>query len=105
MKQSNFFGLDASKKTLLIVGGSLGAQSVNRAVLANLDEWQKLGIQVLWQTGKTNYKEISEATKGMESKGIHVREFIYKMDLGYAAADFCDFKGRGNCCIRIMRSG
>ena len=81
-----FFNLDPQKQTLLIVGGSLGAQSVNMAILQNLDQLLQLGIQIIWQTGKTNFKEISEATKGYESKGVHVKEFIYKMDLGYAAA-------------------
>lgn len=81
-----FFKLDPQKQTLLIVGGSLGAQSVNMAILKNLDSLLELGIQIIWQTGKTNYKEITEATKGYEAKGVHVKEFIYKMDLGYAAA-------------------
>lgn len=82
-----FFGLDANKKTLLIVGGSLGAQSVNNAILANLQSLVDLGIQIVWQTGKTSYKEISKAAEPFKNKGVHVMEFIYKMDLGYAAAD------------------
>lgn len=82
-----FFGLDAHKKTLLIVGGSLGAQSVNNAILANLQALVDLGIQMVWQTGKTSYKEINEAAKPFQNKGVHVKEFIFKMDLGYAAAD------------------
>lgn len=82
-----FFGLDAHKKTLLIVGGSLGAQSVNKAVLANLQGYIDLGIQLVWQTGKTNYQEINAATANYQSQGVVVKEFIYKMDLAYAAAD------------------
>ncbi len=82
-----FFGLDANKRTLLIVGGSLGAQSVNNAILANIAALLELGIQIVWQTGKTNYKEISAATQSFVGKGVHVKEFIFKMDLGYAAAD------------------
>lgn len=82
-----FFGLNPGKKTLLIVGGSLGAQSVNNAMLSNLAAFLDLGIQMVWQTGKTSYKEISEATKEYCDKGVYVHEFIYKMDLGYAAAD------------------
>jgi len=82
-----FFGLDSGKKTLLIVGGSLGAQSVNNAVLKNIDAFLELGIQIVWQTGKTSYKQIAEATNGYAEKGVFVHEFIYKMDLGYAAAD------------------
>ena len=82
-----FFGLDPNKKTLLIVGGSLGAQSVNMAILENLQQLIDLGIQIVWQTGKTSYKEINEASKPFQDKGVHVKEFIFKMDLGYAAAD------------------
>lgn len=82
-----FFGLDHNKKTLLIVGGSLGAQSVNMAILESLPSLVELGIQIVWQTGKTNYKEINEASKPFQDKGVHVKEFIFKMDLGYAAAD------------------
>lgn len=84
----DFFSLDANKKTLLIVGGSLGAQSVNNAILENLSAIVDLGIQIVWQTGKTSYKEINKATKVFQSQGVHVMEFIFKMDLGYAAADF-----------------
>ncbi len=82
-----FFNLDATKKTLLIVGGSLGAQSVNNAILGSLEALLDLGIQIVWQTGKTSFKEIKEATQSFQDKGVHVKEFIYKMDLGYAAAD------------------
>ena len=82
-----FFNLDATKKTLLIVGGSLGAQSVNNAILKCVPQLLELGIQVLWQTGKTSYKEIDAASKPFQDKGVNVQEFIYKMDLGYAAAD------------------
>lgn len=82
-----FFGLDENKQTLLIVGGSLGAQSVNNAILENLDQLVDLGIQIVWQTGKTSYTEIEKATQSYADKGVKVLEFIYKMDLGYAAAD------------------
>lgn len=82
-----FFELDENKQTLLIVGGSLGAQSVNNAILENLEQLVDLGIQIVWQTGKTSYTEIEKATQSYADKGVKVMEFIYKMDLGYAAAD------------------
>jgi UDP-N-acetylglucosamine--N-acetylmuramyl-(pentapeptide) pyrophosphoryl-undecaprenol N-acetylglucosamine transferase len=82
-----FFGLSADKQTVLIVGGSLGAQSVNKAVLAQVEDYLAQGVQLLWQTGKTNYQEISTATASYHDKGVVVKEFIYKMDLAYAAAD------------------
>lgn len=83
----SFFGLSDAKKTVLIVGGSLGAQSVNKAVLAQIEDYLKLGVQLLWQTGKTTYKEINSATAAYHDKGVVVKEFIFKMDLAYAVAD------------------
>src|SRR5258708_1884362 len=48
-----FFGLDRTKKTILAVGGSLGARSINEALALHLDEFEKNGLQLIWQTGKT----------------------------------------------------
>ncbi len=82
-----FFGLSDKKPVLLIVGGSLGAQSVNRAVLAHLDQLVQMGMQVIWQTGKTTYKEMKSAGADYEDKGIRILQFIDRMDYAYAAAD------------------
>lgn len=84
----SFFELDSEKHTLLIIGGSLGAQSVNRAILKHLDAITELGLQILWQTGKTNFEEISTNKAVKSNANVKVHEFIYKMDLAYAAADF-----------------
>ena len=86
-KAISHFGLDSAKQTLLIVGGSLGAQSVNRAILHHLETLLDMGVQLVWQTGKTTYTEIFEATRKYAGRGVHVMEFIYEMDLAYAAAD------------------
>lgn len=77
-----FFGLDPSKQTLLVVGGSLGARSINQAIDSQLDQFSE--IQVLWQMGK-NFTPSEEVKT---HSNIHPKEFIYKMDLAYAAADF-----------------
>tara|TARA_Y100000782_G_scaffold115309_1_gene156823 strand:+ start:3920 stop:5026 length:1107 start_codon:yes stop_codon:yes gene_type:complete len=82
-----FFKLNTEKPTLLIVGGSLGARSINNAIAKDLKRFVDKGIQVIWQTGKLTYPEAKEAAKGLEDKGIVVTEFISKMDMGYAAAD------------------
>jgi UDP-N-acetylglucosamine--N-acetylmuramyl-(pentapeptide) pyrophosphoryl-undecaprenol N-acetylglucosamine transferase len=78
-----FFKLDPSKKTILIIGGSLGARTINESILGGLDSIKKEGLQLIWQTGKTFY------SKAESSSGDHVKvyEFIYEMDLAYAAAD------------------
>lgn len=81
------FGLSADKKTILLVGGSLGARSINQAVLAHFDLWAAADFQLIWQTGITG---IEDAQNRIAEKGLnHIRayKFISEMDLAYAAAD------------------
>lgn len=82
-----FFGLDDSKPVILSVGGSLGARTLNSSVLSGLDEINKAGIQLIWQTGKAFAETAANALKGKESQGIYCSPFINRMDLAYAAAD------------------
>jgi UDP-N-acetylglucosamine--N-acetylmuramyl-(pentapeptide) pyrophosphoryl-undecaprenol N-acetylglucosamine transferase len=85
---ASFFGLDATKKTILVIGGSLGARTLNNCVLASLIQLQEKDVQVLWQTGKYYYKAIIEQIGSNEpSSGIKVLEFLNRMDLAYAIAD------------------
>lgn len=83
----SFFGLKEGDKVLLILGGSLGARSVNEAVLKNLELIAASGIQVIWQTGAIYYHEILERMKDVTPPNLHIREFLSQMDLAYAAAD------------------
>lgn len=76
------FGLDPYKKTLLVVGGSLGARSINLGIEKYLKGLLALDIQILWQTGKS-YTIPSDLPEGVKAM-----TFIEKMDLGYAVADF-----------------
>lgn len=79
------FNLDSSKKTLLVIGGSLGARSINLAVQANIKAFMQADIQVVWQTGK---HFIDEAKKSVEdANNFFVSDFIYTMDQAYAVAD------------------
>lgn len=80
-----FFGLESNKKTVLIVGGSLGAKSINEAIANGLNEFIKNDIQVIWQTGKTTASQFIAIAK--DKKGIWVNAFIEKMEMAYAAAD------------------
>ncbi|MCC5936220.1 MAG: undecaprenyldiphospho-muramoylpentapeptide beta-N-acetylglucosaminyltransferase [Lunatimonas sp.] len=81
------FGLDPTRKVLLILGGSLGARTINEAVAAAMGEWEHNGYQVLWQTGKFYFNEMNERVDRSGLVHIHPLEFIREMDLAYAAAD------------------
>lgn len=82
------FGVVSDKPVLLSVGGSLGARSINRMVLDNLQFFKNNGIQIIWQTGKWMYEESAEAVRkaGLE-QWVKVHRFINRMDMAYAAAD------------------
>ncbi len=81
------FGLNPSKKTILIVGGSLGAGTVNKSVMQHLDEIAESGVQVIWQTGKYYNADINEQLKGRDLPMIKVLDFISDMGAAYKAAD------------------
>lgn len=82
------FGLEPDKKTVLIVGGSLGARTVNESVLAHLDDIRKSNVQFIWQTGKYYSQSISGALEKSEAvPNLKVMDFIGCMDYAYAAAD------------------
>ncbi len=83
-----FFGLDGSKKTVLVVGGSLGARTINENLTIDLDVLKGIGCQIIWQTGKGFYQTAVKvvADKQMENT-VKVFDFIYRMDLAFAAAD------------------
>ncbi len=84
-KAISFFGLDASKKTVLAVGGSLGAKSINEALAAQLDMFEKNNLQLIWQTGRTTAAASREAAMGRKS--VWVSDFIKEMEIAYSAAD------------------
>lgn len=82
-----FFGLDPEKKTVLVVGGSLGARSINHGIEKIIHRFEQEGVQLIWQTGKLFSSQAEKAVNGKEANGIKTMDFITKMDLGYAAAD------------------
>ena len=81
-----FFGLTADKPVLLVVGGSLGARTLNEATAAALPRLQAAGVQLLWQTGKLYYPQATAQTAPYAAAGLHALEFVQRMDLAYAAA-------------------
>ncbi len=82
-KALKHYNLTPDKKTLLVLGGSLGAASINEAVAASVDALKEKGLQVIWQTGSMYYEKYSK----LNGNGIHVLPFIEDMNLAYSAAD------------------
>ena len=81
------FGLDQQKKTILIVGGSLGAGTVNKSVMQHLDDIEKSGVQVIWQTGKYYHADIIKELEGRVLTNVKIMDFISDMGAAYKAAD------------------
>ena len=81
------FGLQPNKKTILLVGGSLGARTINESVLSHLEVIEKSDIQFIWQTGKYYSASIQEQLKGKEIPNLKVLDFISDMGAAYRAAD------------------
>ena len=83
-----YFGLEADKPVVLVVGGSLGTRTLNNMMKANVERITAEGrLQVIWQTGKFYEREMTEFMQGRSSEGIWRGAFIDRMDLAYAAAD------------------
>ncbi len=82
------FGLDPKKKTILFVGGSLGARTVNESILRRLDVIRKSEVQIIWQTGKFYSAKIKAQLENAEPvKNLVVTDFISDMGTAYKAAD------------------
>jgi UDP-N-acetylglucosamine--N-acetylmuramyl-(pentapeptide) pyrophosphoryl-undecaprenol N-acetylglucosamine transferase len=80
-----FFGLNPLKKTILSIGGSLGAKSINEAIEKHINEFEKNDLQLIWQTGKPYAQRGKQAAAGKPN--IWANDFITQMEFAYAAAD------------------
>ena len=80
-------GLDPTKKTILLVGGSLGARTINESVLQHLDLVKQSEVQFVWQTGKYYHASIQEQLKDTDLPNLKVMDFITDMGVAYRAAD------------------
>jgi UDP-N-acetylglucosamine--N-acetylmuramyl-(pentapeptide) pyrophosphoryl-undecaprenol N-acetylglucosamine transferase len=80
-----FFNLSPTHQTILVIGGSLGARSINKAVAAGVQRLKDYQLQLIWQTGKTTSDEFRRLANA--EAGIIVKEFISEMEMAYAAAD------------------
>lgn len=87
-KGYDFFGLDATKKTILMVGGSLGARTLNESIINSFDEIKKSNVQVIWQCGKYYFKEMKELqNQGRIPHNVLLLDFVSRMDYAYSVAD------------------
>ena len=82
-----YFGLQANHKIILVVGGSLGARTINESITKNLDLLIKNNIQVIWQTGKTYFETAKSEVIKRNTRLIHVLDFVSRMDFAYAVSD------------------
>ncbi|MCA0430693.1 MAG: undecaprenyldiphospho-muramoylpentapeptide beta-N-acetylglucosaminyltransferase [Bacteroidetes bacterium] len=82
-----FFGLNSEKKTILVIGGSLGARTINEAINLGLKNIFEANYQLIWQTGKGYISIANESVKNYKENGIKAFDFISRMDLAYAACD------------------
>ncbi|MDR0206337.1 MAG: undecaprenyldiphospho-muramoylpentapeptide beta-N-acetylglucosaminyltransferase [Bacteroidales bacterium] len=83
-----FFNLNKNKKTILIIGGSQGARTINQTILAHIEDFKKNEVQLLWQTGELFYNSNEAQLSELKSKAIKIVPFIRRMDLAYSVADF-----------------
>lgn len=81
-----WLGLNTDRKTILVVGGSLGAKTINEAIDKHLEELVSGDTQLIWQTGKPYYEQAKQSAARFPGK-VKVMEFIRQMDYAYAAAD------------------
>ena len=84
-----YFGLSPEKKTLLIIGGSLGARTINQSIQNGLDLLfaSDANVQIIWQTGRHYQDEASKHLKAYRGMSVWSSDFITRMDYAYAAAD------------------
>ena len=80
-----FFGLDSNRKTILVVGGSLGAKSINEAIDKGIEDFLSAGLQLIWQTGKPYAAKAKQRCAGAKQEWMN--DFITQMEYAYAAAD------------------
>jgi UDP-N-acetylglucosamine--N-acetylmuramyl-(pentapeptide) pyrophosphoryl-undecaprenol N-acetylglucosamine transferase len=87
IEATSFYNLNSQDKVVLIIGGSLGARSINNAVLKNLDLIGNSDIKVIWQTGAIYYEEMLHRTSENKPENLQIHKFLGQMDKAYGAAD------------------
>ncbi len=83
----DYYNLNPRRKTILIIGGSLGAKTLNESVFKNKEKLLNNDVNVIWQCGKFYYNDLKDVLSEEEKEKIKLHQFIDRMDLAYAAAD------------------
>lgn len=83
----DFFGFSADRPTIFMTGGSLGARTLNEAMLASLDTFQKTGYQVIWQTGGFYFEEMKRRAADVNPEQVKIFDFLREMDKAYTISD------------------
>lgn len=97
-----FFGLDARKKIILVVGGSLGARTINQSIIGGLDQlFASSDVQLIWQTGKYYWEEATKHLKAYRGMGLYCSDFITRMDYAYSAADLVISRAGAGCISEL----
>lgn len=81
------FKLNPNKKTLLIIGGSLGARTINQSMIRHLPDLSHIDIQIIWQTGKYYYNQAKKAADNVPNSNLITTDFVSRMDYAYSIAD------------------
>ena len=99
------FGPLENKRTVLVFGGSLGARTLNRAVLRSLDTLVRSNIRIIWQTGKDEYQEIKKACTQFEPVSVWCNSFVDRMDYAYAVSDLVVCRAGATTIAELTRLG
>jgi len=100
----NHFNLQPHAKTILVIGGSLGARTINQALSAGIQRMAEQGVQVIWQTGKGYFEQAKKDAAHLGNQ-VQVFDFIARMDLAYAAADLVISRAGASSVSEICLAG
>jgi len=87
LKAYKYFNLSPQKPVLLVIGGSLGARTINNSILNGYKQILNAGVQIIWQTGKNHFEAIKQSINNLQEEGLWVSDFVSRMDLAYSIAD------------------
>ena len=85
--KSNLFNLNSENKTILIIGGSLGARTINETIGSGLERFKQHNLNIIWQTGKSFSEKANELIAEINTRGITTHTFIKEIELAYGLAD------------------